>query len=777
MKNLVTQITPIKIAVFYACVGALWLVLNFSVLIANLVLERDLLYAIELNSIIFVLATSWLLYFLISKNRGEGFLDKMEPLNRLVRALKAYNECHQALIRATDEKQLMSDICRIFIEVGGYRMAWVGLAADDEQRTVTPVAGWGENNEFVEIFKSTCMNRDLGNGPIKTAIKTGKPVVMQHQQKDTTCEVCRIRCLQQGFCSSIFLPLSSQSHTFAALIIYSAGEDIFDEEEVTLLSNLSSDLSYGISALRVAAANKETEKQRQLLETVIVQMRSGLFLLDNQGNVQYVNPTAENMCGIPATSLVGSNIYTVRTEGKHRRICEAIRERVTEADHQYSYHFQHKRLDGAVLELDLNTWTVTDDQGNILNYVCMVRDITHEMQLENQLRRAQRMEAIGILAGGIAHDFNNALASIITCTEMALDTAEEGSSLKELLEVVLKSGQRGKDLVRQILTFSRQAEQERQEVKVDLIVKECLKLLRSTLTPSIEIRLQIEQQLGVVFADPTQIHQIVMNLCTNAIHAMRGQGQGVLELLLENRNLDQQKVSQFVNLAPGNYLLLTVRDNGHGMNEETIEKIFDPFFSTKGQTEGTGLGLSVIHGIITKLGGAISVQSVLGQGSQFDVYLPSIKSAAAVVESTKKVATQVTSSEKILLVDDDANLIFATELMLRQLGYEVTSRTNPVDALELFSKDFDKFDLVITDQAMPQMNGIELAAKLSAIRPDIPIVLCTGYDPTSSYGADGSGQIASYITELAIKPLERHELTAILNRVFKEQRSKGGTDG
>jgi len=773
MKTLASRITPMKVAIFYACIGGLWLVLNFSMIIANLVLERDVLHAIEINSIIFILLTSWLLYFLISKTRGENFLDKMEPLNRLVRALKAYNECHQALIRATDEKQLMSEICRIFIEVGGYRMAWVGLAADDAERTITPVAGWGENREFVEVFKTTCMNRDLGNGPIKTAIKTGKPVVLQNQQKNTTCEICRIRCMQQGFCSAIFLPLSSHTHTFAALMIYSAGEDIFDEEEVTLLSNLASDLSYGISALRVAAENKETEKQRQLLETVIVQMRSGLFLLDNKGNVHYVNPAAEKMCGIPAATLVGSNIYTTTSEGQQRRICEAIRDKVADSDQQYGYHFQHKRLDGAVLELDLTTWTVTDDSGNIINYVGMVRDITHEMQLENQLRRAQRMEAIGILAGGIAHDFNNALASIITCTEMALDTAEEGSSLRELLEVVLKSGQRGKELVRQILTFSRQTEQERQEVKVDLIVKECLKMLRSTLTPSIEIRLQIEQQLGVVFADPTQIHQIVMNLCTNAIHAIRGQGHGVLELLLENCNLDQQMASHFVNLVPGNYLRLTVRDNGHGMDEATIEKIFDPFFSTKGQTEGTGLGLSVIHGIISKLGGAISVQSALDQGSQFDVYLPSIKAEHTKIKTAVQMQPVTEAKERILLVDDDENLVFSTELMLRQLGYHVTSKTDPKQALELFCTDSDAFDLVITDQAMPQMSGIELASQMAQIRPAIPIVLCTGYDPTSSYGADGTGQIADYIAELAIKPLERHELVAILHRVFGSRAEKG----
>jgi len=775
MKNIIDRFSPLKVALFYACIGGLWLLLNISMLVANLVLERDLLHAIELQSVVLILATSWLLYFLIVRTRRDSLSGKLEPLNRLVRALKAYSECHQSLIRATDEKQLMNDVCRIFIEVGGYRMAWVGLAADDAERTITPVAGWGENREFVEIFKSTCMNKDLGNGPIKTAIKTGKPVVLQHQQKDVTCEVCRIRCLQQGFCSSIFLPLNNQTQTFAALMIYSSGTYTFDAEEVTLLTNLASDLSYGITALRVAEANKETEKQRQLLASVIVQMRSGLYLLDNKGTIEYVNPAAEQISGYTAAELVGSSIRELFSDESERRICEAIQQQLSASDDdQPARHFQHIRKDGVAFELDLTTWTVKDTDGEILNYVAMVRDITREQQLENQLRRAQRMEAIGILAGGIAHDFNNALASIITCTELALDTAEgKGNSLKELLEVVLKSGQRGKELVRQILTFSRQTEQERQEVKVDLIVKECLKMLRATLTPSIEIRLQIGQRLGVVFADPTQVHQIVMNLCTNAIHAIYGQGHGVLELLLETCELDHTAAAQFVNLLPGNYLCLSVRDNGHGMNEATLEKIFDPFFSTKEQTEGTGLGLSVIHGIITKLGGSITVASKPGQGTRFDVYLPCREEGAARSDQVKQNLLRSFGNKRILLIDDDENLLFSVDLLLRQLGYAVVSENKPLRALELFTNNPTNFDLIITDQAMPEMNGIELASRLAQVRPDVPIILCTGYDPTAGYGVAANGEIVDCITELAIKPLERQEMVAVLAKVFNRVPCEG----
>lgn len=776
MKRLTARFTPMKVALFYACIGGLWVVVNIVTLLANLVLERHLLYAIEVSNVVFVLVTALLLYVLITKSRHEGMIGGREPLARLVRALKAYSECHQALIRAVDERQLMNAICRIFIEVGGYRMAWVGIAEDDEDKTITPVAGWGDDRDFVEVFKSTCMNKDMGLGPIKTALRTGKPVVLQNMQKEPTCEICRIRCLQQGFCSSIFLPMNNRGQTFAALMIYSSGEGVFDDEEVALLSDLVDDLAYGIIALRIAQENQKTEQQRQLLSSVIMQMRSGLFLLDNQELIQFANPAAERITGVPVAELIGNSIHSLSQSNKDNVLYGTLLPHIVDGN-AHSGHFQYRRQDGALLELELTTWTVTDTDDSVISHVGMIRDITTEMQLENQLRRAQRMEAIGILAGGIAHDFNNALASIITCTELALDEAGEGSMMKELLDVVLKSGLRGKDLVRQILTFSRQTEQQRQEVKVDLIVKECLKLLRSTLSPAIEIRLQIGNGLKTVFADPTQVHQIVMNLCTNAVHAIRDQGRGVIELLLEHDELDQEKAERFADLKPGRYLLLTVRDNGHGMDATTLERIFDPFFSTKGQSEGTGLGLSVIHGIISRLGGAITVQSSPGNGSRFDVYLPVMQPDLKPTEEVTPEPSVQSGAERILLVDDDHQLIFSAQLMLRQLGYQVEAHTDPERALQLFHDGHDQFDLVITDQAMPQMSGMELASRLNQICPDMPIVLCTGYDPSAGYGTDETGQIADYISELAIKPLERHELAETIRRALDTRNKTEECDG
>ena len=718
------------------------------------------------------MVSSWLLYFLIRKSEAN-IKNREQALSRLNRALKAYSECHQTLIRADNEMQLMQNICRTIVEAGGYRVAWVGIAEKDEDKTIRPVAQWGDTQGYLKNLNVSWSNTDHGRGPTGTAIKTGKPVVVQYIEYDPKWEIWRENALRHGFYSSISLPLVTGGRPFGALVIFSGETHAFDEDEVKLLSELSDDLSYGITSLRVAIESEKVEKEYRLLASVIEQANEGIFLIDSKGVIQYVNPAVTTINGRSSHDMIGYNINTLVYQEPERQFYEAILKASFQEEHLVD-HFQYKQENGIILELDVITWSVSDSVGNIISHVALIRDVSYEMQLESQLRRAQRMEAIGTLAGGIAHDFNNTLASIITCTEMALEEAPKGSTIKELLDIVLKSGLRGKNLVKQILTFSRQGEQERQEVRVDLVVSECLKLLRATLMPTIEIMLHIDKNLGLVFADPTQIQQIVMNLCTNAVHAMRGQAHGEMEIWLNNVEIDRISVINFGNLSPGPFLCLTVGDNGHGMDEKTIDRIFDPFFSTKGQSEGTGLGLSVIHGIVSNHGGAITVESTLGQGSQFKVYLPRLDKSTKVTADAPSV-TVAPGTECILLVDDEENLVFGTKRMLKQLGYNVIARTNPLDALQLFRAAPEQFDLIITDQAMPHMNGTELARELTRIRPDIPVILCTGYDTISSGRTDDIGETAEFISELALKPLIRGEIATMIRRVLDDLPQHEGT--
>jgi PAS domain S-box-containing protein len=774
MKKFNMRLTPLSIVTFYACIGGIWLLFSCAQIFSKLFIDKASSTLLEVNSIAFILITSWLLFFLIRRSEA-GIKNRKNELSRLYRALKAYSECHQTLIRADNEMQLMQNICRTIVQVGGYRVAWVGVAEHDDEKNIRPVVQWGDNQGYLKNLNVNWSDTDLGRGPTGTAIKTGKPVVVKYIEYDPKWEIWRENALRHGFRSSISLPLIICGRPFAALVIFSSETRAFDVNEVKLLSELADDLSYGITTLRAGIERKKVEKEYSLLASVIEQANEGIFLFNGEGIIQYVNPSVETITGRPPLAMLGRSIHTLENMEPNREFYEAILKGIP-CGKPLASHFQYQRQDKVMFELDVITWPVSDEYGNVISYVALVRDVSNEMQLERQLRSAQRMEAIGTLAGGIAHDFNNTLASIITCSEMALDEAPPGSTLHELLDVVLKSGLRGKNLVKQILTFSRQGEQKRQEVPVDLVVNECLKLLRATLMPMIEIRLHIDNKIGLVFADPTQIQQIVMNLCTNAVHAMRGQANGEMDIWLDNVDIDHSSAPRLGNLPSGHYLCLTVGDNGHGMDEKTIDRIFDPFFSTKGQSEGTGLGLSVIHGIVSNHGGAITVKSKPDQGSHFKVYLPRLDKSANITTDAPS-ARILSGSECILLVDDETDLVFGTERMLKQLGYKVIARTDPFAALQLFSSAPEQFDLIITDQAMPHMNGTQLARELTRIRPDIPVILCTGYDTMSSDDTYYNGETAEFISELALKPLVREEIASLIRRVLDDLPQSEGLHG
>jgi signal transduction histidine kinase/CheY-like chemotaxis protein len=383
--------------------------------------------------------------------------------------------------------------------------------------------------------------------------------------------------------------------------------------------------------------------------------------------------------------------------------------------------------------------------------ISRIKDLEKEsLRIQAQLQQAQKMEAIGTLAGGIAHDFNNILSAVIGYTEIALADVPEGSSQHRNLQEVLKAGSRARDLVKQILTFSRQTEQELRPVQIKQIVTETLKLLRASLPTTVKISVDIQSD-SAVLAEPTQIHQVIMNLCTNAAHAMRARG-GQLKIDLSNVVLGGSFIGQHPYLNPGEYIKLRVIDTGHGMEKAIVDRIFDPFFTTKERGEGTGMGLAVVLGIVKSHGGTITVESEIDEGSTFSIFLPVIMQEVDHEVSVK--APIPTGTESILFIDDEKSLVDLGQQILERLGYKVTIRTSSVEALELFIEQPDKFDLVITDMTMPNMTGDELAGKLMSIREDIPVILCTGYsERISKERAHDLG-----IKEFILKPIVMREL-------------------
>jgi signal transduction histidine kinase/DNA-binding response OmpR family regulator len=402
---------------------------------------------------------------------------------------------------------------------------------------------------------------------------------------------------------------------------------------------------------------------------------------------------------------------------------------------------------------------IRDGDGRITGAIELLEDITERTELENRLRHAQKMESIGTLAGGIAHDFNNILSAIIGYTELAMLDLEPDRPSRQDLREVLQASQRAKNLVAQILAFSRQQESVFGPVQLRLIAKETIKLLRATLPASIRIEDYLDSG-SVVNGDAGQLQQVLMNLCTNAYHAMRADG-GTLRVTLEERLVQNPAAADLHHVKPGAYLQLTVADTGSGMDPATLARIFEPYFTTKEKGEGTGLGLSMVYGIVKAHDGAIHVESAPGRGAVFSVYLPQLSEPVEAPAAEEK-PVPPPGRERILFVDDEPAIAVMAQRTLEQLGYRVTTRTGSLEALALFRKAPGAFDLVISDMTMPDMNGDLLAGELIRIRPDIPIIVCTGF----SENLDEAHLAQFGIRAVALKPLLREHLATLIRRVL-----------
>jgi signal transduction histidine kinase/CheY-like chemotaxis protein len=392
-----------------------------------------------------------------------------------------------------------------------------------------------------------------------------------------------------------------------------------------------------------------------------------------------------------------------------------------------------------------------------------VEERTKELaKYERQLQQVLKIQAIGTLAGGIAHDFNNILFPIVGYTELTMDEVSEDSVAHKNLEEILKAAHRAKNLVQQILTFSRQSDQERKPIKIQNIITETLRLLRASIPASIEIIHKIQDDCGHIMGDPTQIHQVIMNLCTNAYHAMQDKG-GKLEVILTEIDVGYKEMIDKVGMQPGKHLRLLVKDEGCGMEASVLDRIFEPYYTTKEQGKGTGLGLSVIHGIVKNLGGDITVKSTPGKGTIFQVYLPLIEDVDPDVEF-ESTDGAIKGEERILLVDDEEQIVAMEQQMLENLGYQVTARTDSAEALKVFAEHPQNFDLVITDMTMPHMTGDQLAQKMLDIEPNIPVILCTGFNQ----GITEEKALAMGIQKFVMKPVVKKELATTIRTVLDQ---------
>ncbi|MEW5900588.1 MAG: PAS domain-containing protein, partial [Acidobacteriota bacterium] len=507
---------------------------------------------------------------------------------------------------------------------------------------------------------------------------------------------------------------------------------------------------------------KMAEQERLRLAAAVEQAAEGVAIMDSNGLMNYVNSAFEKISGSNRPELLGACYYDLLAgEGTGEKLQEEVQETVRSGE-AWSGHVTRRKRSGQTSEVEITVTPIRDRSGEVTNHLAVERDVTQEVRLQQHLQQTQKMEALGTLAGGIAHDFNNILNPIFINTELALlDTSLE-DRMRGYLEIVLKAAERARDLVKQIITFSRQKEKERRPLKVEPVIKEALKLLGTSLPATVEIRKNIQSETGFILADPTEVYQVVMNLGSNAAYAMREQG-GVLEVSLTEVEVDANMVLRHPHLRPGSYLRLTVADTGAGMTKEVMERVFDPFFTTKKPGEGTGMGLAVVHGIVRDLGGTITVYSEAGRGSTFNVFFPQVEAGGAPLSVFQ--AALAAGKERILLVDDEESQALSVRNMLERLGYRVEAKTDSIQALALFRENPRAFDLVITDQTMPRMTGVGLAEELLRIRPELPVILCTGF----SEMVDANGALALGIRQFLMKPFSIREMSEAVRRTLEKK--------
>jgi PAS domain S-box-containing protein len=693
---------------------------------------------------------------------------RIRHLNRVYAVLSGINE---TIVRERDLTAMLQAACHIAVGRGEFRMAWIGLL-DESTQVIKPAAYAGVEEGYAGLANIDMRDPVRAKGPGGQALLNGRHVVCNDIEHDRTYGPWRDEALRRGYRSSVGLPLKVRGKVMGLFSLYAGETDFFNLEELQLLDELAMDIGFAMEvdsretlrrqaeeSLRQSEKRFSTIFQSSPVPISLINLSSSRFVDANECFFRMSGFTREETIGRTALEL---NIYP---DPSRRAV-------ILDQLQQHGYLHAHEQLfrtkSGQIRNHLL--WIEPMAPGDDKLLLVIALDLTEQKQaeqqqklLEEQLRQAQKLEALGTLAGGIAHDFNNILGAIISFSELSRMDHPHDAELQENLGQVLKASDRATSLVRQILSFSRQQKHERRNLQLAPVVKEALQLLRATLPSTIEMQQSIAPDLPGVLANPTQIHQVVMNLCTNAGHAMKN-APGRLVVSLDLLDLKNSGPRPHVALHAADYVRLTIGDTGHGMDEATLKRIYEPFFTTKGPGEGTGLGLSVVHGIIKEHDGIIDVASTLGKGTTFTIYFPA-RATAAGSESSGTTDFPTGNGEQIFFVDDESALGEVAKKMLLRLGYRPVVFSHPQPALEAILQKPDACDLLISDFTMPAMTGLELARQFRQVRPGLPVLLASG-----NGGALTTVEMqAAGVGELITKPFDYQTLARSLARALRQK--------
>jgi PAS domain S-box-containing protein len=508
---------------------------------------------------------------------------------------------------------------------------------------------------------------------------------------------------------------------------------------------------------------KESKKAEAVYCSLLNSSADAIIIYDLEGRTQYVSSGFTRLFGWSLDELKGKRIDYV-PEAELEKSISHINNAIQRGISCPGFESRRYKKDGRLVDVSISASGYTDHEGKLSGLLVILRDISEQKRLEAQLRHSQKMEAIGTLSSGIAHDFNNILSIILGNSELALYGLPKSKSLYSFLEEIRIASLRAKDVVKQLLSFSRKSEENRFPINIVPIVIESLKLLRSSVSPNIEFRQNISRNLPTILAEPTQIHQIMINLCTNAVHAMEKTG-GYLDVTLENKEIFLENRELYPDLKEGKYLKLSISDNGYGIAPGHLERIFEPYFTTKDIGKGSGMGLAVVHGILKNHDAVIRVNSILDQGTTIDIFFPAIEAQEKPEPNLNQ--NYPTGNESILIVDDDELILKIEKKILTCLGYRVKTFTNPINALEKFLIAPESFDLAIADMAMPKMTGDKFIQELLKIKPDLPTILCTGY----SEWMDENKALEMGIKCFLIKPIDMQKMAVAVKKALNYNKS------
>ncbi len=646
---------------------------------------------------------------------------EIERLNRIYLVL---SEVNRAIVQTKSQVELFERICRVLVESGPFKIAWIGLH-DAATQELVPIAVADDEFGYARTIRiSTDPATPEGCGPGGHAFRENRPYVCNDFHADPATVPWRERAARSGIRSSIALPLRRSDRVVAMLTVYSGEKDFFLDREVALLVETADDVSFALDVLAGAAQRQAAEATLRLHSAALNAAANAIVITDRAGLIEWANPAFTALSQWSLEEALGKNPRDLVKSGEHDAAFYHQMWATVLAGEVWRGEVVNRRRDGALRTENMTITPLRDAHGEITHFIAIKQDITDQKAMETHFLKAQRMEAIGSLAGGVAHDLNNILAPIMMVTGVLREKLTDPDD-RELLAMAQSSSQRGAEIVKQLLTFSRGQEGERTLVQPRHLLGEMITMMRETFPRSLDLKQLLPGTLWTVLADPTQLHQVLLNLCVNARDAMPDGGR--LTVSAANVTLAEGDPKLPLRAKPGPHVVISIADSGHGIPAEIQHRIFDPFFTTKPVGKGTGLGLSTALGIVQAHGGFLDLESSVGSGTTFHVYLPAIPDGVEVAAAPPAPrATPAHHGQTILVVDDERDVRDSIRIILESQQFTVITATDGEAGLAQYLKHRARLSLVITDLMMPKMNGLTFIRTLRAIDPRIKIVVTSG---------------------------------------------------